>query len=251
MTSGVDIIQITDLHIHSDPAKRVHGRDTVATLQQVVDAIGRDETTPAIVLATGDLTDNAKPAAYDRLRPLLAALDLPVYVIPGNHDLVPAMEERLVGGAIHHVSSKAAGAWTLAFLDTTIPHQTEGHLDDERLEALDREIKEADTPHVMVVMHHQPVPIGSPLDVCGLMNAEALYDVMDRHAAVKGLLWGHIHHTHDSSRNGVRRLGTPSTCAQFLNKAGIDATFTDEPPAYRRLRLNDDGTIETDVVWVD
>ncbi|MEM7120876.1 MAG: metallophosphoesterase [Pseudomonadota bacterium] len=250
MTSGVDIVQITDLHIHSNPEKRVHGRDSLATLQQVVDAIRRDETTPAIVLATGDLTDNAKPVAYDRLRPILSALDLPVYIIPGNHDLVPAMEDGLVGGAIHYVPTKEVGAWTLVFVDTTIPHKTEGHLDDQRLDALDRVIGEAGTPHVMVVMHHQPVPIGSPLDVCGLMNADALYDVLDRHEAVKGLLWGHIHHIHDSMRNGVRRLGTPATCAQFLNKMGVDATFTDEPPAYRRLRLNDDGTIDTDVVWV-
>ena len=251
MTGGVDILQITDLHIHSDPARRVHGRDTLTTLQHVVDAIGRDETAPAMVLATGDLTDNADPIAYQRLRPLLSALGSPVYVIPGNHDLVPAMDEHLVGEPIRHVGSVTAADWTLVFVDTTIPHQTEGHLDDDRLADVDREISKAATPYVMVVMHHQPVPIGSPLDTCGLMNADALYEVLDRYPAVKGLLWGHIHHTHDSDRNGVRRLGTPSTCAQFLNKMGTDAEFTDEPPAYRRLRLKDDGTIETAVVWVD
>lgn len=251
MTSGVEIIQITDMHIRGNPKSRMQGRDTLATLRQVLNRIDAHETSPAMVLATGDLTDAAEPAAYQRLRPLLAGIGVPVYVIPGNHDLVPVMEEYLVGEPIRHTTSETAGAWTLVFVDTTIPHQTEGHLDDDRLAVLDREIGDAATPHVMVVMHHQPVPTGSPLDDCGLMNGDAFNRVLDRHDNVRAVLWGHIHHIHDSERNGVRRLGSPSTCIQFLTRDGVDDEFFDEPPAYRRLRLMDDGSVETEVVWLD
>lgn len=251
MTAGIDIIQITDLHIRADPDSRMQGRDTLDTLRQVLTKIDTEEGTPVMVLATGDLTDAAEPVAYQRLRPLLAGIGVPVYVIPGNHDLVPEMEEYLVGEPIRYVASVAVGEWTLVFVDTTIPHQTEGHLDDDRLAALDREIGDAATPHVMVVMHHQPVPTGSPLDDCGLMNGDAFNQVLDHHTHVRAVLWGHVHHIHDSTRNGVRRLGSPSTCIQFLTRAGVDDKFFDEPPAYRRLRLMDDGSLETEVVWLD
>ena len=251
MTAGIDIVQITDLHIRADPESRMQGRDTLDTLRQVLTKIDTEEGAPVMVLATGDLTDAAEPVAYQRLRPLLAGMGTPVYVIPGNHDLVPVMEEYLVGEPIRYVASVVVGEWTLVFVDTTIPHQTEGHLDDERLAALDREIGDASTSHVMVVMHHQPVPTGSPLDDCGLMNGDSFNRVLDRHTHVRAVLWGHVHHIHDSERNGVRRLGSPSTCIQFLTREGVDDEFFDEPPAYRRLRLMDDGSIETEVVWLD
>jgi|AP12_2_1047962.scaffolds.fasta_scaffold11680_2 3',5'-cyclic-AMP phosphodiesterase len=248
--NSVDILQITDLHIHDDPAVRTRDRDTLATLASVLRAIVANDHDPDLILATGDLTDTAKPAAYRRLKPLLAGLPVPVYVIPGNHDLVPQMCEHLVGGPIRHAASATAGAWSLVFLDSTVPHEVHGHLDAARLDALDREIERAETPHVMVVMHHQPAPIGSPLDDCGLMNADDLYGVLDRHDKVKALLWGHIHHEHDSERRGVRRLGTPSTCFQFSTDMHAELACTDQPPAYRRLRLHDDGRVETEVVWV-
>ena len=62
--------------------------------------------------------------------------------------------------------------------------------------------------------------------------------------------WGHVHQCFDARRHGVRLLATPSTCAQFLplsDEFAIDA----RPPAYRRLTLLPDGTLETEVVWVD
>ena len=248
--TSIDILQITDLHIHDDPEGRSGGRDTLATLTGVVRAIQTSDRDPAFVLATGDLPDSAKPAAYRRLKPLLAELPAPVYVIPGNHDLVPEMRAHLVGGPIRHVDAVTAGAWTIVLLDSTVPYEVHGHLDEDRLEALEREIGGAQTPNVLVVMHHQPAPIGSPLDDCGLMNAQDLYGVLDRHDTVRGLLWGHIHHEHDSERRGVRHLGTPSTCVQFSTEPGAGIVYTDQPPAYRRLRLHDDGRIETEVVWV-
>ncbi len=248
--NSVEILQITDLHIHDDPTTRSGGRDTLATLSSVLQAIEENGHDPEMILATGDLTDSAKPAAYQRLRPLLADLPVPVYVIPGNHDLVPEMSDHLVGEPIRQVNSVALGSWTLVFLDTTVPHETHGHLGPSRLAALDFEIGQSKTPHVMVIMHHQPAPIGSPLDHCGLMNADDLYDVLDRHDKVGALLWGHIHHVHDSERRGVRRLGTPSTCIQFLSDPDVEASYTDEPPAYRTLRLRDDGLIDTEVIWV-
>jgi Icc protein len=59
-----------------------------------------------------------------------------------------------------------------------------------------------------------------------------------------------VHQCFDTRRRGVRLLATPSTCAQFLpqaNEFAVDA----RPPAYRRITLQPDGTLETEVVWVE
>jgi Icc protein len=51
-------------------------------------------------------------------------------------------------------------------------------------------------------------------------------------------------------RRGVRLLGVPSTCAQFLphsEQFAIDPA----PPGYRSLTLRADGSIATEVVRID
>ncbi|MBC6441355.1 MAG: phosphodiesterase [Rhodospirillales bacterium] len=246
--TAVQLIQITDLHIYTDPEKRAGGRDTLATLKTVVDRVRA--WTPDLVLATGDLVDDGNPVAYGRLRPVLHDLERPVAAIPGNHDLIGVMTEHLADETISLAPVHTIGNWSIHMLDSTVEGEHHGHFGQDRLDALDRALQDAEEEHALVVMHHQPAPIGSPLDSMGLDNADALYDVLDRHDSVRGLLWGHIHHIHESERNGVRLIGSPSTCVQFDSRPEMGFTITDEPPACRRLRLDDDGSIDTEVVWV-
>jgi Icc protein len=73
--------------------------------------------------------------------------------------------------------------------------------------------------------------------------------VLDVSPRVRGVVWGHVHQLHDSQRNGVRLLGTPSSCFQF-------APFLDQPaldergPGWRWIELHPDGRIATRVQWV-
>jgi Icc protein len=88
------------------------------------------------------------------------------------------------------------------------------------------------------------------LDAVGVENANQLFEVLDAHSRVRVVSWGHVHQCYDGRRQGVRLLATPSTCGQFLplsNEFAIDS----RPPAYRRLTLQGDGSIETEVVWLD
>lgn len=67
-----------------------------------------------------------------------------------------------------------------------------------------------------------------------------------RHKNVKCILWGHVHQDSDRMVDGIRMLSTPSTCVQFTPQSenfDIDTVA----PGYRRLQLNADGTIETEV----
>lgn len=88
------------------------------------------------------------------------------------------------------------------------------------------------------------------LDSVGLVNADDFWSVIDKHAHVRGVAWGHVHQTYDGERNGVRLFATPSTGAQFLPHSDRYAVDS-RPPAYRTFELWADGRIDTEVHWID
>jgi len=104
------------------------------------------------------------------------------------------------------------------------------------------------------VLHHHPIDSGSRwLDTVGLVNASAFLDITDRHLGVRGILWGHVHQSHDSLRSNahgvVRLMATPSTCVQFLPKSD-DFMLDTLPPGFRTLELHADGRIDSQVRWL-
>jgi Icc protein len=64
------------------------------------------------------------------------------------------------------------------------------------------------------------------------------------------MLWGHVHQASDHLRNGIRLMSTPSTCSQFRPNSD-DFAVDERPPGYRWLELYPDGTIETEIRWLD
>jgi 3',5'-cyclic-AMP phosphodiesterase len=83
-----------------------------------------------------------------------------------------------------------------------------------------------------------------------LGNAADFFEVLARHAGVRGLAWGHTHQPFEGMHGRIRLMGTPSTCMQFAQDAE-EFAIDDRPPAYRWLELGDDGGIETGVEWVE
>ena len=56
-------------------------------LARSVAEINRLDPLPDVAVMTGDLVDHGNPAEYEHLRRLLAPLAMPIFVIPGNHDV--------------------------------------------------------------------------------------------------------------------------------------------------------------------
>jgi 3',5'-cyclic AMP phosphodiesterase CpdA len=68
-------------------------------LRQAVATIAKLNPRPDCVLATGDLTDCGLPDEYEIVAEALAALPMPSFMIPGNHDRRDVMRACL--GARH------------------------------------------------------------------------------------------------------------------------------------------------------
>ena len=249
--TDLHLLQFTDLHLFGDERGSLRGVATLPALRAALAHARANAPWPAdAILATGDLVQD-DPGGYASFRRVFGDLDTPVYCLPGNHDDAEAMARQLreqpfiVGGAVD------LGAWRIVLLDTSTPGKASGHLGPGALAALESALGTADGRHVLVCMHHHPVPMGSAwLDRLSLDNAAQFFRVTDGHDNVRAILWGHVHQPYEGERRGVRLLGTPSTCAQFQPHAR-DFSIDDRPPGYRRLTLRADGGVDTQVIWVE
>jgi Icc protein len=88
------------------------------------------------------------------------------------------------------------------------------------------------------------------LDQVGLSDANEFMALVREHPNVRGVLWGHVHQSLDRFVQGVRFMASPATCAQFLPGSREFAIDT-RPPGYRLLELRPDGTIATEVCWLE
>jgi 3',5'-cyclic-AMP phosphodiesterase len=247
--SGVRLIQFTDPHLYGEEAGMLRGVATYPALIGTIErARARDWPVDA-VLVTGDLVQD-DPAGYALFRRAFGGLGERVYCLPGNHDL-PEVMARELGEPFQVGGSVDLGAWRIVLLDSTVPGSAGGRLSPASLAELDAALAGAPERHALVCLHHHPVAMSSRwLDRVGLANPEELFRVLDAHRNVRAVLWGHVHQSFDGLRRHVRLLGTPSTCTQFL--PGSDEFAIDpRPPAYRTLQLSPDGTLQTEVVWLE
>jgi Icc protein len=244
------LLQLTDTHLQADPDASLYGVNADRALREVVSAAHRHSPKADLALLTGDLVHDGSVAGYRRLAEHIARLATPAYAIPGNHDEPAAMERLLNDPPLHCKSSVSIGAWQLLLVSSHVPGQDYGEIGKDQLRTLDRSLTARHGGHTLIVVHHPPVPIGSPwMDAIGLRDAPAFWDVVERHPGVRGVLWGHIHQEYLGSRGGIRLIGSPSTCVQFTPRS-LEFAVDTRPPAYRWLRLELDGTIETGVVRV-
>jgi len=247
------LLHFTDLHLSGDEEARLRGLQPLATLRatlaQAIDLTQKSGWTPDAVLVTGDVAHD-DPGGYEVFGREFAALGVPVCCIPGNHDDASAMARMLAHAPFITGGSLDLHGWRVVLLDSSVPGQDGGHLAPPQLELLQRALSSATTP-VLVCMHHHPVPVASDwLDEIGLDNADEFFRIIDANKAVRGVLWGHVHQSFDTLRNGVRLLATPSTCAQFRPHSQ-DFSIDDRPPAFRTLELTPDGSLLTNLYWVD
>jgi len=255
------LLQITDTHLEGDAHAQQRGIQTLAALRAVL-AEALQQPADALLL-TGDVT-NDDPAGYRWIREELGRCGRAVLCIPGNHDDPAAMRRALPSEPFHHCGHHDFGhgdfghgdfgGWRIVMLDSCLFGHTEGVLAATELLRLDRTLAEAPTRHALLVLHHPPVAMGSRwLDDLGLVNSDDFFEIVDRHANVRGILWGHAHQEFSSVRENahgkIPLLACPSTCIQFLPGAA-DFALDTRPPGFRKLALQDDGRIDSEVVWV-
>jgi Icc protein len=248
---ALTILQISDTHLHAAADSRMRGVTTYTTLLAVLEHAQRDRRWPVdVILATGDIVQDESRAGYERFRSSLEPLGVPVLSIPGNHDDPKLMGELLNSGLFQLGGEVRRGTWSVILLSTFLAGEDAGGLGAARLHGLRQALTAHTGQHVLVAMHHHPLPMGSAwLDGVALRDSAEFWSVVDAHPNIRGVVCGHVHQASDREHQRVRFMSTPSTCAQFLPGSEFFA-LDERPPGLRWLTLHADGRIETEVAWV-
>lgn len=212
------ILQLTDVHAGAAWA----AGDPLGTLRAVLAAVRALPQRPAVALITGDLTNGGDDEDYAQLAALLREeLEVPLHVIPGNHDDRAALRRCFdVGGEAAAPIQYAIDldGLRVLMLDTTIPGEDPGALDGERLDWIGDELAARLEVPTILAMHHPPFLTGMPgMDRYALAPdaRQAIARLVAEHPQVCGTIAGHVHRTMSAFVGGRPSMTAPSTYCQL------------------------------------
>jgi Icc protein len=248
----IRLLQVTDTHLFADESGELYGVQTWKSFRAVLDA-AREIAHPGYdgILVTGDVAEDGRRETYERFREEMSSWGVPVLCIPGNHENRELMTEILGRPPFQYAGARDFGDWRVVMLESHVPGKDHGEISESELARLERELSTASDSHVLVCVHHQVMPVGSPwLDGVGLRNHETVLALLERHDNVRGVLFGHVHQASDRLHGELHVMSTPSTCAQFTPFTRT-AVMDLRPPGFRWLELTPTGGINTGVEWLE
>jgi 3',5'-cyclic AMP phosphodiesterase CpdA len=254
------IAQISDLHVRGDNTPANTFVPTNALLEACVAHLNTLDPRPDVVLATGDLVDLGRDVDYALLRDILAPLEMPIFLIPGNHDDRDGLR-RAFSDSAHLVAEPdwiqyTVEGWPvrLIALDTVDPGQSHGVLDAARLAWLDARLAEQPDRPTVLFMHHPPFRTGIyHMDQINLIEgAEGLGAIVRRNPQVERVLCGHVHRPIQLRWHGTIASVAPSPAHQVmldLRETG-PSVFMLEPPACQLHLWHEDQGIVSHVSMI-
>jgi 3',5'-cyclic-AMP phosphodiesterase len=236
------LAQVTDMHIKAGGKLSYRVVDTEGSLRRCIAQLMELPQLPDAVLLTGDLTDFGGSEEYDNLARLLQPLTMPFFLMPGNHDDPATMRVKFprhayLGegpGKVDYVVDDFP--LRIVALDSTVPQQSAGELDDAQLRWLDETLAAAPAKPTLVALHHPPFWTGiGHMDKLSLANPAALEAVIARHPQVERVLCGHLHRPMVKRFGGTIASTSPSPSHQVALDLADDAAsrFVMEPPGFQ------------------
>jgi Icc protein len=194
--SALRFVQISDSHIGFDKPANT---DVTATLRAAIAKIKAAPEPPAFVLHTGDLTHLSKAAEFDTLQQVLSELPVPVFYVPGEHDVLEddgkSYLERF-GKGTHGAgwySFDQDGVHFIGLVNVVnLKAGGLGTLGDEQLEWLEKDVKHLKSSAPIVVFAHIPLWSVYPEWGWGTEDSERALSYLKRFGSVS-VLNGHIH----------------------------------------------------------
>lgn len=246
----IRLVQISDTHLEPEEGGTLLGMDTDRSLRYVLDLVQRDNARIDLMLATGDISTHGTPQAYQRFANYMQSFDAPVVWLPGNHDDNAVMAEHC-GSEEAMAGHIVIGDWLIIMLDSTIPRQVGGRVEQAELDRMASLAAQYADKHVLVACHHPPLMIDCEwIDPQRISNGEAFLDAVVALPNVKLLICGHIHQHWETSYRGLPIMSTPSTCIQF-KPLQEDFILDELSPGYRWFDLCADGTFRTGISRVE
>lgn len=249
------VAHLSDPHLLAGGKLQYGAVDPEVGLRAALERLGRIDPAPQALVFTGDLADEAEPAAYARLRelvePAAEAMGAQVVWVMGNHDEREPYARGLFGpdadpaapqDRVHDVDGLRVVA-----LDTTVPGYHHGELRPDQLVWL-AEVLSVPAPHgTVLAMHHPPIPVPMlpAAQVIELYDQHLLAEVLQG-SDVRAVLGGHFHFTSHSLFAGIPVSVASATCyTSDLTPVDRYVSGVDGHQAVNLLHVYDDRVVHT------
>ena len=243
------VAQISDTHILSPAVDHPSIELRQEWLRECVADINRRH--PDAVIFTGDTVQHGRPDEYEILRDCLAALEAPLYLVPGNRD--DAAELRNAFSDREYLSGQEGFVQyaieehelRLLALDSTSRGERKGHFCSKRQAWLDSVLKDQPDRPTLLFLHHPPFDIGDHY-VGGYRLAEdaaGLEAVVSRHSQVEALICGHVHWPIERQWAGTEARIMPSVAVDL--RKGVDEEAARGRPIYMLHHWSPAGGLES------
>ena len=229
---------------------------------KVVKAINelKSRVRPSIVIIAGDLSDHAgNQTEIDSFIQVEKTFAMPVYAIPGNHDL--ARDGKHFEAALLALYRKAIGPDRFAFeqagcLFVGLNSQLwigDANLAEDQFKWLEQKLRPRKKYRQVFIIQHHPLYLTATDEADEYFNSPLTWRTkllrLFRKAKVTAVFTGHLHRNQSNNYHGIAMITTPSTCRNFDGSAfgyalvtitdsgfsykyvGVPGTLPDERPA--------------------
>lgn len=186
---------------------------------EVLDDVSSIQNELSFITITGDLAENGDLASYLELRELFRRFNVPVLLVPGNHDKRQEFSDVFACSYRCPVDNKIDyrvifNSTQFVGLDTLIEGETIGALCSSQLSYLKDCLSDPYFSHTVVSMHHPPFVIGhSEFDpMSQLLGSNELGEIVSNSRSKVIILCGHVHRPYQAFWQGATCFiaGSPS-----------------------------------------
>jgi 3',5'-cyclic AMP phosphodiesterase CpdA len=249
----VKLIQLSDLHLVPPGKLTSKVLDTNAILEETINEILRKQDYFGQIeglLVTGDISDDGSRDSYLSAYEKLIKLNVPILVIPGNHDLRKPMRE-VFNEHVEFSINSSQFDWVFKYeetviigLDTLVEGENFGFLEKTSLEFLSNQLSIHNGSDIILLIHHPPINTGIYfMDKIGLKNSSELSECLKATSRPVRILCGHVHGVYHGLLGIHPVVSAPSVCSafEFNRKKFAPVGFNRGPTGYAYLETSSNG----------
>lgn len=241
----LSILHCSDIHAGAGEGVKPDV-DGLEALDRVASYAHALDLRPDVLVCTGDLIHkdaDLYPRVVEGLHGLAQSLDVPLVVVPGNHDDFDEARH-LTNGALPSLPYRLR----VAGYDFLMLDSSEGDVPESQLVWLRRQLRNPDAQPAVLVLHHSPVPSIMPsLAKVALHNGDKLGEAMDS-GVVRLVLAGHYHHAMCGVFRGVPVCVAPSLAYEQEMSVGPEWISCVPGASFFVEELYEDGELRTTMV---
>ena len=248
-----NLIQLSDLHLVPPGKLTSKVLDTNAILEETINEIlSKKDYFGQIdgLVVTGDISDDGSMESYLSAYEKLSKLNVPILVIPGNHDLRDPMR-KVFHENVQFSKNSSQFDWVFEFdetliigLDTLVEGENFGFLEEKSLDFLSHQLSNNSGSDLVLLIHHPPIKTGIYfMDKIGLTNTSDLSECLKATNRPIKILCGHVHGVYHGLLGIHPVVSAPSICSafEFNRKEFAPVGFNRGPTGYAYLETSSNG----------